>query len=146
MEANNADKEQTNPLEVIRVCETCGEVNKLNSNNVTKMDAYTETGDYYRVIFFECCRCGKRIGLQIDNHYTLSIYKKYQELFFKTMKKKIKHETISPKDVRKKDKLTKQLRKERALLEEKTSGLKLFDKDKNILFESLTFSEVYDTI
>ena len=58
----------------------------------------------------------------------------------------MKHQTISPKDIKKKDKWMKELKEKRKDLEELNSGKKLFDENKNIFIEALTFKKVGDII
>ena len=58
----------------------------------------------------------------------------------------MKHQTISPKDIKKKDKWMKELKEKRKDLEELISGKKLFDENKNIFIEALTFKKVGDII
>ena len=50
------------------------------------------------------------------------------------------------KDIKKKDKWMKELKEKRKDLEELNSGKKLFDENKNIFIEALTFKKVGDII
>ena len=58
----------------------------------------------------------------------------------------MKGETISPKDVNKKDRWMKELRRKREDLNELCIGKKLFDENKKVVVEQLTFSKVGDII
>lgn len=58
----------------------------------------------------------------------------------------MKGETVSPKDVKKKDKLMAEIRTARENLKEICSGKKYFDENEKIIAECLTFEKVGDII
>ena len=133
-------------MEVQRVCRKCGEVNTLDSSNLIRMDVYDEEGTYYKIMYCDCKRCGERDVVQIDSTETLEMFRKLKSLTIKVARKNMKGETVSPKDVRKKDRMMKKLRSKRAELEELCNGKKLFDENKKIIVEQLTFPKVGDII
>ena len=110
------------------------------------MDVYDEEGTYYKIMYCDCKRCKERDVVQIDNVETLEMFRKLKSLTIKVARKNMKGETVSPKDIRKKDKWMKELRKKREDLNELCSGKKLFDENKKIVVEQLTFPKVGDII
>ena len=133
-------------MKVQRVCRRCEEVNTLDSSNLIRADVYDEEGTYYKIMYCDCKRCGERDVVQIDNTETLGMFRKLKDLTIKVARKNVKGETVSPRDVRKKDRMMKQLRSKRAELEELCSGKKLFDENKKVIVEQLTFPKVGDII
>ena len=133
-------------MKVQRVCRRCGEVNEIDSSNLIRTDVYDEQGTYYKIMYCDCKRCGERDVVQIDSAETLEMFRKLKNLTIKVARKNMKGETISPKDVRKKDRWTKELRRKREDLNELCSGKKLFDENKKVVVEQLTFSKVGDII
>lgn len=133
-------------MKVKRVCRKCGEVNEVGSDNLIRADVYDEDGTYYKIMYYDCKRCGERDVVQIDNMETLEMFGKLKKLILKVAKKNRKGETVSPKDVRKKDKWMKELRKKREILNDLCNGKKLFDENKKVVVEQLTFPKVGDII
>lgn len=133
-------------MKVQRVCRKCGEVNEVDSGNLIRMDVYDEEGTYYKIMYCDCKRCGERDVVQIDSTETLEMFRKLKDLTIKVARKNVNGETVSPKDVRKKDKWMKELRKKREDLNELCSGKKLFDENKKVVVEQLTFPKVGDII
>ena len=133
-------------LEVIRICNKCGEINTINELNLKRKNVYDEFGKYYRIIYYKCKRCNEVNVVQIDDYETMKVFKKFKDLTIKVAKKNIKNETISPKDIKKKDKLIKDLSVRRTELEAVTNGIKLYDENKNIFIECLTIKKVGDII
>lgn len=133
-------------MEVQKVCNKCGEANTVDSSNLIRIDAYDEDGMYYKLMYYDCKRCKERIVVQLDNTETLEMFRKLKALIIKVARKNMKGETVSPKDIRKKDKWMKELRKKRETLNELCSGKKLFDKNKKVVIEQLTFPKVGDII
>ena len=133
-------------MKVQRVCRKCGEVNEIDSSNLIRADVYDEEGTYYKIMYCDCKRCGERDVVQIDNTETLGMFRKLKDLTIKVARKNVNGETVSPKDVRKKDKWMKELRRKREDLNELCSGKKLFDENKKVVVEQLTFSKVGDII
>lgn len=133
-------------MKVQRVCRKCGDVNEIDSSNLIRADVYDEEGTYYKIMYCDCKRCGERDVVQIDNTETLGMFRKLKDLTIKVARKNVNGETVSPKDVRKKDKWMKDLRKKREDLNELCSGKKLFDENKKVVVEQLTFSKVGDII
>lgn len=133
-------------MKVQRVCRKCGEVNEVDSGNLIRMDVYDEEGTYYKIMYCDCKRCRERDVVQIDGTETLEMLRKLKSLTIKVARKNMKGETISPKDIRKKDRWMKELRRKREDLNELCSGKKLFDENKKVVVEQLTFSKVGDII
>ena len=133
-------------MEVKRVCHRCGEINTINSENLISVDVWDEDNVYYKLMYFDCKRCRERIAVQIDSFESLTLFRELKALTIKVARKKLKHETISPKDIKKKDKWTKQLKEKREMLKELCSGKKLFDENKKVVIECLTFPKVGDII
>lgn len=133
-------------MKVKRVCRKCGEVNEVDSSNLIRADVYDAEGTYYKIMYCDCKRCGERDVVQIDNTETLGMFRKLKDLTIKVARKNVKGETVSSKDVRKKDKWMKELRRKREDLNELCSGKKLFDENKKVVVEQLTFSKVGDII
>ena len=133
-------------MKVQRACRKCGEVNEVDSGNLIRMDVYDEEGTYYKIMYYDCKRCRERDVVQIDSTDTLEMFRKLKSLTIKVARKNMKGETISPKDVRKKDRWTKELRRKREDLNELCSGKKLFDENKKVVVEQLTFPKVGDII
>ena len=133
-------------MEIQRICRKCGEVNLINSDNLVRASVHDEEGNFYRLMYYDCKRCKERIPVQIDDKETTELYNKIKTLTIKVIRKHQKGETVSPKDIRKKDRLTKQLRESREILSELCSGKKLFDENEKIVVEQLTFPKVGDII
>lgn len=133
-------------MEVQRVCGKCGEVNMIDSSNLVREDVYDEEGTYYKIMFCDCKRCKERDVVQIDSMETLILFRKLKKLILKVAEKNRKGETVSPKDVKKKDELMKELREKREELKDVCNGKKLYDKDKKVVVEQLTFPKVGDII
>ena len=133
-------------MKVKRVCRKCGEVNEIDSSNLIRVNAYDEEGTYYKIMYCDCKRCGERDVVQIDNTETLGMFRKLKDLTIKVARKNVNGETVSPRDVRKKDRWMKDLRKKREDLNELCSGKKLFDENKKVVVEQLTFQKVGDII
>lgn len=133
-------------MKVQRVCRKCGEINEVDSSNLIRADVYDEEGTYYKIMYCDCKRCGERDVVQIDNTETLGMFRKLKDLTIKVARNNMKGETVSPKDVRKKDKWMKELRRKREDLNELCSGKKIFDENKKVVVEQLTFSKVGDII
>lgn len=131
---------------VNRVCLKCGELNKIDSSNLVRKDAYDESGIYYKIMYFRCERCKEINVVQVDNMDTINMFRELKSLIIKVIKKKQKGQTVSPKDIRKKDKLQKELTAKRNILNEEVSGLKLFDENKKVIMESLTLQKAGDII
>lgn len=140
------NRKESKQVKVQRICRKCGEVNEIDSSNLVRLDVYDEEGTYYKIMYCDCKRCGERDVVQIDNTETLGIFRKLKSLTIKVARKNMKGETVSPKDVRKKDKWMKNLRKKREDLNELCSGKKLFDENKKVVVEQLTFTKVGDII
>jgi hypothetical protein len=133
-------------VKVKRVCRKCGEINEVDSSNLIRKDVYDEHGTYYKIMYCDCKRCGERDVVQIDSIETLEMFRKLKSLIIKVARKNMKGEIVSPKDVNKKDRWMKDLRKKREDLNELCSGKKLFDENKKVVVEQLTFSKVGDII
>ena len=142
----NEEKNLKSVFDTVVACPHCGEINLANNMNLIKQDLYTGTGYYLRVIYLRCTSCRTRIVVQVDDAKSLAVYKELSGLILKTFKKRVKKETISPKDMKKKDKLTTKLRRMRYDLKDQVKGLNLFDENKNIVIKGLTFSEEGDII
>lgn len=133
-------------MKVKRICRKCGEANEIDSSNLIRADVYDEDGTYYKIMYCDCKRCGERDVVQIDNMETLEMFRKLKKLILKVARKNSKGETVSPKDIRKKDKWMKELRKKREVLNELCNGKKIFDENKKVVVEQLTFPKVGDII
>ena len=137
---------RTKQVKVQRVCRKCGEINEVDSSNLIRKDVYDEHGIYYKIMYCDCKRCKERDVVQIDSIETLETFRKLKSLTIKVARKNMKGETVSPKDVNKKDRWMKELRRKRECLNELCSGKKLFDENKKVVVEQLTFSKVGDII
>lgn len=133
-------------LKTSRACSKCGELNIVNVENLNEKEVYDENGEWFRIMFICCENCKHIEVVQIDNKQTYDLMCRLKILILKNAKKNRKGETISPKDVRKKDKWMKKLRNDRKELETLCDGKKLLDENKNIVVESLTFAKVGDII
>lgn len=133
-------------MEVKRVCNKCGKTNMIDSTNLTKMEVYDDEGTFYKIMFIVCQNCFEKDVVQIDDVETLRMFRELKKITIKTARKNLKGETISPKDIKKKDKLTKSLRKKRAELQKLCYGKKLYNENKKVIVERLTFPEVGDII
>lgn len=133
-------------MKVQRVCRKCGEINEVDSSNLIRKDVYDEEETYYKIMYCDCKRCKERDVVQIDSTETLEMFRKLKSLTIKVARKNMKGETVSQKDIRKKDKWMKELRKKREDLNKLCSGKKLFDENKKVVVEQLTFPKVGDII
>lgn len=133
-------------MEVKRVCKKCGEVNGVNSNNLKHLDVYDEAGTHYKIMFYDCERCNERDVLQIDNEETMKIFRELKKLILKVERKRTKDETISQKEVKRKDKWMKELREKRERLNDLCNGKRLVDENKKVVVEQLTIKKVGDII
>nr|DAP60048.1 MAG TPA: hypothetical protein [Caudoviricetes sp.] len=133
-------------MEIQRVCKKCGEVNEIDSSNLVRKDVHDEYGNYYKLMYCDCVRCGTRDFVQIDDKNTLEEFKRLKKLIIKVARKNINGQTISQKDIKKKDKMMKQIREDREKLKEICAGKKYFDENEKIIAECLTFEKVGDII
>ena len=133
-------------MEIKRICNKCGCINKLDSETTMHKDCWTEDGDYIRLTYYKCKQCGEVIPLQLDNQETINTLGEYKKLFKDALMKRIKKQTVGKKAQRKSEKLTKQLRSKRAILQDIYNGKKLLDENKNIFINALTFPKVGDII
>ena len=77
--------------------------------------------------------------VQIDNNDTRQLYLTFKSLLINVMNKRVKHEIISSKDVKKKDKYTKTLSKMREELKQRTEGKTMYNDDGSVFVERLSF-------
>lgn len=125
-------------MEVKRVCNKCGEVNSLDSKSLLKKDVYDEDKKHHVILYFECVRCKEVEVVQIDDNESIQTFKEIKALFIKAMRKRLKKETVSPREVKKKDRLTKQLNEKRKLLNEVSKGKTFYDENGKIFIKELT--------
>ncbi len=133
-------------MEVKNVCLKCGEVNEINSFNLKKEQCHTIEGDFVQLMYYQCKRCKERMVVQIDDSETMRLSREHKKLFIKMSKKSLKHETVSPKDIKKRAKLSKEINEKRKALEEKYNGRMILDENENIFTEHLTFGKEGDII
>jgi phage FluMu protein Com len=125
-------------MEVKRVCNKCGEVNSLDSKSLLKKDVYDEDNKHHVILYFECVRCKEVEVVQIDDNESIQTFKEIKALFIKAMRKRLKKETVSPREVKKKDRLTKKLNEKRKLLNEVSKGKTFYDENGKIFIKELT--------
>lgn len=133
-------------MEVKRVCTRCGEVNEINANSLKKADVHDEYKKYYKVMYFDCKRCGERTVVQVDSFETLKTLKKLKGTILNAVRANVSGRSVSRRDQNRKDRLTIMLREQRERLEESCSGKKLFDEDEKVFIEQLTFPKDGDII
>lgn len=133
-------------IKVERICLKCGEVNEVSAENMKKVDTWTEDGEYLRICYISCSRCKEKIFLQVDNMETINEFKELRDLTIKAARMRLKGQTAGKKMFRKKDKLSKDLRVKRMQLEEVNNGKILYDKNKKVFTNCLTFPKVGDII
>jgi len=125
-------------MEVKRVCNKCGEVNSLDSKSLLKKDVYDEDKKHHVILYFECVRCKEVEVVQIDDNESIQTFKEIKALFVKAIRKRLKKETVSPREVKKKDRLTKKLNEKRKLLNEVSKGKTFYDENGKIFIKELT--------
>lgn len=125
-------------MEVKRVCNKCGEVNSLDSKSLLKKDVYDEDKKHHVILYFECVRCKEVEVVQIDDNESIQTFKEIKALFVKAMRKRLKKETVSPREVKKKDRLTKKLNEKRKLLNDVSKGKTFYDENGKIFIKELT--------
>lgn len=133
-------------MKTSRVCERCGEVNVLSSESILKKDVYDLDGTFYRLLYCKCNRCGEINVLQIDDIHTLHKLQKIKKMIMKAIKNNRAERENGEKDKRKSERLMNELREERKKLEEMCSGKKVYDENKKVFVERLTFQKVGDII
>lgn len=133
-------------MEVKRVCNKCGEVNSLDSKALLKKDVYDEDKKHHVILYFECVRCKEVEVVQIDDNESIQTFKEIKALFVKAMRKRLKKETVSPREVKKKDRLTKKLNEKRKLLNEVSKGKTFYDENGKIFIKELTMYTEGDII
>ena len=133
-------------IKVERICLKCGEVNEISAENMKKADTWTDDGEYLRVCYVVCKRCKEKIFLQVDNTETINEFKLLRDLTIKAARMRLKGQTVGKKMIRKKERLSKDLRVKRMQLEEVNNGKILFDGNRNIFTNCLTFPKVGDII
>lgn len=126
-------------MEVKNACTKCGCINTVDVNSLLRKDVTDKDGNHYRLLCFKCEQCKSINVVQIDNNETRQLYRTFKSLLVKVMKKRVKHETISPKDIKKKDKYTKTLSQMREELKQRTNGATMYDEDGNVFVEHLSF-------
>lgn len=125
-------------MEVKNICNKCGEVNILDSSRLIKECVHDEYGNRYYIMYYKCKRCNEIEVVQIDTTYTKELYRKLKDLIVKCAKKNLNHETISPKDIKKKDKLMKKIQKEREELKELCNGKNFYNENEKFIVKYLT--------
>lgn len=125
-------------MEVKRVCNKCGEVNSLDSKSLLKKDVYDEDKKHHVILYFECVRCKEVEVVQIDDNESIQTFKEIKALFIKAMRKRLKKEIVSPREVKKKDRLTKKLNEKRKLLNDVSKGKTFYDENGKIFIKELT--------
>lgn len=125
-------------MEVKKVCNRCGEVNSLDSKSLLKKDVYDEDKKHHVILYFECVRCKEIEVVQIDDNESIQTFKEIKALFIKAMRKRLKKETVSPREVKKKDRLIKKLNEKRKLLNEVSKGKTFYDENGKIFIKELT--------
>lgn len=133
-------------MEIKRVCKKCGEVYEIDSSNLIRKDVHDEYGNFYKLMYCDCVRCHTRDFVQIDDKNTLKEFKRLKKLIIEVAKKNVKEQTVSTKDIKKKDRLMKKIREDREKLKEVCAGKKYFDENEKIVAECLTFEKVGDII
>ena len=133
-------------MEVKRVCNKCGEVNSLDSKSLLKKDVYDKDKKHHVILYFECVRCKEVEVVQIDDNESIQTFKEIKALFVKAMRKRLKKETVSPREVKKKDRLTKKLNEKRKLLNEVSKGKTFYDENGKIFIKELTMYTEGDII
>ena len=126
-------------MEVKNACTKCGCINTIDIHSLLRKDITDKDGNHYLVLYFKCEQCKEINVVQIDNNETRQLYRTVKSLLIKGMKKRVKHETMSPKDVKKKDKYTKTLSKMREELKQHTEGKTMYNDDGSVFVESLSF-------
>ena len=121
-------------METARVCNKCGEVNKVNKEVIKTEWVHDEFGNYYKATYIECVRCKERLILLLDTKRTNYLRKVLIALL------------KSGKDRARYDKTDAILTKKREEIKEKVNGLKLLDENENIFSFGLTFPKVGDII
>lgn len=126
-------------IETERVCEKCGRINTVNHISVKKEWCTCEqTGEKVKLIYQRCEGCKEPMILQVDDNDTIAISRKEKELMLKAIRKRAKKQTVSPKEMRKREKMDKELRKKREALNEHFEGKTFLQDDGKILIERLT--------
>lgn len=133
-------------MEIKRVCKKCGEVYEIDSSNLIRKDVHDEYGNFYKLMYCDCVRCHTRDFVQIDDKNTLKEFKRLKKLIIEVAKKNVKEQTVSTKDIKKKDRFMKKIREDREKLKEVCAGKKYFDENEKIVAECLTFEKVGDII
>lgn len=135
-------------LEIKQICFRCGEVNTVSIDNVSikMVNCFDETGEKYRLMYYECERCKNICVVQIDNKETLEIFENVRDLMFAVIKMRNAGKMPSRRMKRKRDKLDGLLNKKREELKELCNGKKMYDEDGNIFTELLTNKEGGDII
>ena len=77
---------------------------------------------------------------------TINEFQELRDLTIKAARMRLKGQTVGKKMFRKKDKLSKDLRVKRMQLEEVNNGKILYDKNKKVFTNCLTFPKVGDII
>lgn len=133
-------------MKTSRVCERCGEVNVLSSESILKKDVYDLDGTFYKLLYCKCERCGEINVLQIDDIHTLHKLQKVKKMIIRAIRNNKSERKNEEKDKRKSERLMTELREDRKELEEMCSGKKVYDENKKVFVERLTFQKVGDII
>lgn len=122
-------------IETKKVCKKCGEVNKVNSENIKKIWLHTKDKEtYVQVMYVFCERCSEKIILQVDDKNTLKL------------KSKVIKEMLRGKNKDKYKRLNKELDLNRSDLNIYISGLDLFDENEKFFIKALTNDKESDII
>ena len=125
-------------MEIKRVCENCGEINKLVDKHIKHIEVVTNEEEELILTYFKCKRCNHNNVVQIDNDETKKIVSLYKDLILKTFLKRQKGETVSPKWDKRRKGYTKDLNVKRGVLENKYICKTLYKKNGEIFVKSLT--------
>lgn len=118
-------------MEIKEICPICGKLLILKGCDFKKEILSDDAGKHYTVMWY-VCSCGHDTVVQIDDSETLEDLKALKNIVLKSMIKKRKKETISPKWEKKVDKLHNRINKKRESLKASLRGKKLVNSDKNI--------------
>lgn len=133
-------------MELIKVCNKCGEVVKVNHTTIKTVDCYNDDKESYELMYVECNRCKEVIILQIDNDETKQLLQRIKTSIMSCIardKNGRKQSKLSRKRIDESNAILDKMRKDIYAV---NKGKTFYDINKNIIVKGLTIESESDII
>lgn len=122
------------------LCRNCKKGWHVSAQSIQKVDAWTEEGTYAQLMVTTCPGCGSANILQLDTMDSLKVLTRVRKHMHRMIASRMKGYEPRAKDRKKFEHADRQLEKVRERIMEEMEGTALYDKNGNILFESVDLS------